>query len=561
MPYQPLSIAPTLADLKAAPTSDISILYDTATFNWTPGNYAAQADDVNVVEADGVALNVGAWVRQGADKIAFKASGTEIIQSAADKMARIVEPEDCGAVSGLGGDPAVNAVAFDAVLDRAVALGATLSLGGRTYMLDASDQPSGGVNFARQGLVIKGGGAVLRFVGAGRAFVLDADLGPGGFLEEMCVDDLLIFGNVNTTNGFYSRGIVRSVFRNIEVRDVSSIAFHILHGVSNHYDSLRYSPRPLGHPTDPAVIHATHGLVLDKNGGDGAGYYTSNCLFTNPVMEDFEGVGCEIASGSGNMFVMGTFEAVQVGAIIREGCRDNTFTKLWFEKNVSTDMVIKGSGTNVNGCKFISSSINPNVQIEPTANGTSFSGGGYLRWVFVAPGSIGTSFHQVNVDENQGGGIGFKGTGPYTRIACTKVDNLGNPIGNYTDIFGPTSGWSPTLTPTGGTIAQNAGLTQGYYQKMGRLVFAQCFIYVDSVAAPTGDLTITGLPFVSAFRQPALISATQLQATATDPLQAVIATATIYISKLSAGAATAVAADVKANTTLAVSISYIADDE
>lgn len=65
--------AATLDALKAAPTAD-PLIFLRATnlrgyFFWTTGNFTGQADDKNIVAADGVALNVGAWVRQSGNSL------------------------------------------------------------------------------------------------------------------------------------------------------------------------------------------------------------------------------------------------------------------------------------------------------------------------------------------------------------------------------------------------------------------------------------------------------------------------------------------------------------
>lgn len=527
-------------------------------FNWTPGDYSNQADNVNVIKADSTALSVGAWVRQIADGVSFKQSGEgAVLRSAGSKSRESLSPEDFGAVAGATASANENTLAFRRAIDEAVRRNATLSLRGNLYRLDASGQPTGGVNFAEQGLVIKGGGATLMYVGPGRAFQLDSANGIGGFLEEMCVDDLLIVGNPAVTDGFYNRGIVRSVFRNIEVRDVSQKAFNILHGVSNHYDSLRYSPRPLNASVDPASVHAQHGLYLDANGD---GYYTANCVFTNPVMEDFSGIGCEMADASGCLVSGGTFEACATGLIVGAKCRDNTIAKNWLEGNTSTDAVIYGSGTGLWGNRFLSPSSNLNVQVEASAKGTWFAGGGYIRAVSIAPGATGTSFHQVGVDENLSGTIGFQGSGPYTRIACTKIGNDGRATGTYSDLLGPAGSWSPQLAAGSGTITMNAGLTQGTYQRVGNVVFAQCFVYVDSVSGPAGALTIGGLPFVSQARQPISIQVSQLVATFNAPAQGRVdgGSASISLTKISNGLAVDMASDVKADSTFSVSLTYMA---
>lgn len=540
------NVAANLGQLRAAPISNVAMIYDGAIFSWIPGDYSkpplGPADDVTVVKQDAVPLTTGAWVRQSS----------------------ILSVRIFGAISGPSGTPAANTVAFKRAIAAAATLGLPLHLEGGTYLLDADGAQSGGINFARAGLHIKGDGAILRFGGTGRAFVLDQEGGNGAFLEGMSVEDITIVGGPGVTDGFYSCGVVRSVFRNIAVLDVGGKAFNIRHGVSCHYDSLKYSALQRGRPAPP--VFATHGLYIDNNG---AGYYTADCVFTNPVMESFPGVGCQVADGSGNLFLAGTFEGCGTGLVISQRSSDNTFVKAWMEANTAADAVISGNNNGFLGPKFMSFSFSgPNVRIAADGKGTWFAGGGYVRHVHMAAGSSGTTFNQVGVDENAGGAIGFQGPGNYTRTNCAKIGATNNVVGAYDDIIGPVQSigadgtWRPVLTPGGGTITQNAGLTHGTYHRIGKLVFAQCFIHVDSARSPAGGLSIGGLPHVSALRQPGSVHATQLRPSATDPLQvrADPGSATLALSKLSGGVAADMAADIKAGTTLTVSIVYTAAD-
>lgn len=68
------NVAADLSQLKAAPTTNVTMLYDGATFNWTLGNYTGQADDINIVKADSTALSTGAWVR-GDDVVTIRNGG------------------------------------------------------------------------------------------------------------------------------------------------------------------------------------------------------------------------------------------------------------------------------------------------------------------------------------------------------------------------------------------------------------------------------------------------------------------------------------------------------
>jgi hypothetical protein len=110
----------------------------------------------------------------------------------------------------------------------------------------------------------------------------------------LTVSNLIIKGNGSTTHGVYSRGIVHSLFRFIEVRDVSDKAFNIRHGVLNHYDTCIVS----GNIATFSVI-PTHGFCLDNNG---PGNYTATCTFTNCIAEAFDGKGIALADASGNVF-------------------------------------------------------------------------------------------------------------------------------------------------------------------------------------------------------------------------------------------------------------------
>lgn len=68
------NVAATLADLKAAPITNGTMLYDQATFTWTAGDYSAtdpEQLDVNVVASDDNLLSDGAWIRQTAAKVAL----------------------------------------------------------------------------------------------------------------------------------------------------------------------------------------------------------------------------------------------------------------------------------------------------------------------------------------------------------------------------------------------------------------------------------------------------------------------------------------------------------
>jgi hypothetical protein len=64
----------TLSALRAANIADRVFLYDAALWTWTLGDYTGQMEDGSIVKADGAPLSAGAWVRQPAEGVTYKAA-------------------------------------------------------------------------------------------------------------------------------------------------------------------------------------------------------------------------------------------------------------------------------------------------------------------------------------------------------------------------------------------------------------------------------------------------------------------------------------------------------
>lgn len=122
----------SLATLKASSVAEgtaflaqVPAVEDGAFF-WTPGNFTGQADDINIIKADGSALSVGAWVRQGAQSVSLKRPETGAkIRSQEDKSSEIISMDDFA-----GADPtlASNSIAALQSAIDACPVGGTINL-------------------------------------------------------------------------------------------------------------------------------------------------------------------------------------------------------------------------------------------------------------------------------------------------------------------------------------------------------------------------------------------------------------------------------------------------
>jgi len=385
---------------------------------------------------------------------------------------------DFGAI----GDGVTNDTAsFVSAIASAIAAKKALYIPSGTYLLTAN-----GVNFAAQGLTIFGDGnsSVLQFTGSGRGFVLNGGTSGSG-VGAMSVSNILIVGGPNITDGFYQTGVFRSTFRNIEVRECNNNAFTILHGVSNQYDTIKYSTNEIAQTTKPS-----NGLVLNNNG---AGYYTADCTFINCIMEGFPGRGCYIVDGSGNVFVGGTFEAVTKGLEVSSSSNRNKFINVWFEANTTSDAEIYGDSNIYDGCYFGSASSSLNVQLI-TASGTVFNSG-FVRAVNMQATSSDTTFLGCGLSDNAS--LNFQGAGTYKRFGCTRLDAASQVVGSFRDTSGDVGSWTPVFASAGGGAQGAITLQFGRYVLIGNTCHVTGGMTIAKGTLGAGAVSIAGLPFGS----------------------------------------------------------------
>ncbi len=383
----------------------------------------------------------------------------------------------CLSVLDRGASPsetaANNAVAFNAAIAYCIANNKTLIIPDGTYQLPAGTT----VNFAGDNLRIIGQGRpTLQYTGSGIAFYCNAGV-DGTRVDNMQIENLLIIGGSSVTHGCYLSGVVRSTIRNIEVRECSGYAFNIRWGVSNTYENLKYSAA--GDTTTASTgVYATNA---------GTGLYTANCTFVNCVSEDFPGTGLNLHDASGCVFLGGTFENCNKGAVISTDSRLNTLEGVWFELNADYDLELAGNGNESIGCNFSSSGTSGTVVVS-TGSGNSFNGG-YLRTIELQSTSDNTSLFACSIDQNLSGTLGITGSGTYKCIGLTNVDTVGNYVSDYPDEIGEFGAYTATAT---GMTTSPTGTVQ--YHRIGKTVTLN--IPVITGTSNSTDFTLTGAPQV-----------------------------------------------------------------
>lgn len=160
-------VASTLAALKAAPTTNVTMIYDKATFTWTLGNFTGLNDDINIVKADSTAISVGAWVRLGSTSLTFAQTGTgAVMRTVFDKLGETLSVKDFGATGA--GSPTNDAAAIQAAFDAAEAAGGREVVFPRGTYFTGSTTINCGVLSSIRAVA----GAEIHYTGSGDALVI-----------------------------------------------------------------------------------------------------------------------------------------------------------------------------------------------------------------------------------------------------------------------------------------------------------------------------------------------------------------------------------------------------
>lgn len=358
----------------------------------------------------------------GASLIGWIQTGTgAIARYIASKLYDTISIKDFG--GSAGASAATNTTALTNAIAEAVARGkGGVDIGpGGTWAFTA------GTNYATRDIAIIGvGKPILDFsAGTGVGFKLDAG-GSGANIRGMKVKNFIFKGGPSITDIFYHRGIVGSIFEDLEAREGTDTGFALKFGVLNTYINLRVSNDSLTMTTTPAISFS-----LDTDGTAGNRMQANtfiNCDSSGKGASSTS-TGFKLIDATLNVFKGGTAESVKRGIDIAAACRLNTFEGVDLEHNADEDIVDAGTGTVYNGVSSAGGGANAGTQI--TGDGATFTGGAYAI-VDLGSGSTDTTF--TGVGFASAGGL--TGTGTYKRYGCYTLDSSGLRDGTLDDVTG-----------------------------------------------------------------------------------------------------------------------------
>jgi len=486
-----------------------------------------------------------------------------------EKLAQTLSVQDFGAV---GDGVADDFAAIQSALNAAIAGGKSLIFPPGTYL------HSGVINFASQGLRVAGSGLVrLKYTGTEPFGVAVAS--DSSFTFDVWISNLLIEAN-NNTYGFYLKNSAHCVFKDIRIINSSEYGAYLEGTVLDTWENLSVSINKPPYPGQ-TVTMPKYGLYL--NGSTLAVQATAN-TFINPIIEGVTEVGIFLEDGAANTFVGGTSEGNSgtggtfdgVGIYIGANSPANTFNNTFCEANKGGDLICFGKRN-----EFLNSTFSSRASVSPFESVKSI--------IFQAAAEqnriIGSNFFaaevvagaNTNIFEYCDSDFKIDDAGDRTQILWTRQLFNGADIvpgikaGNLANSDPTVLDWyqEGTFTPEfGGTTSDGSivyDVQTGTFTRIGNTVFFDLRLRVTLInSAPTGSLTIKGLPFVASSAIATYASAIGFWSNLTLPASrvalsayVVASTSTIRFSGNASGVAeTAVDGSGLAATLISISGSY-----
>lgn len=380
---------------------------------------------------------------------------------------------------------AVGNGAADDTLALTAAINYWKSKGGALYI------PAGRYRYTSLPKMLVNGGVVygdgaqtqLMHIGAGVAI----DLQAASNTWNMEFRDFMVVGNPNgaTTYGVNQDKLNHSLFQNIEIRDVSTVGWGISFAVMCRYETIcphssnRYTP----------IVTPTHGFGVGV--GTASSTAATDCTFVNCIVEGTTGNGVEATNMQACTWIGGTSEGNTGGGFSLPAVSGrNTFINVFCEYNGGLDWDLNGCADttfiNVTG-----SSPAQGLRVRSGTDGTRLIGGAW-RKVQIDSGATNTSGETWALDT-------YTNSGTNTVLRVRRGNSA-----PYTYVGqGQEESFSPTFsgTTTAGSITLD--VQNARYLVNENICYFQIDIRVSSISsAPTGDLVVGPLPFVSSASWP-----------------------------------------------------------
>lgn len=199
--------------------------------------------------------------------------------------------------------------------------------------------------------------------------------------------------------------------------------------------------------------------------------------FPTPPVAGAAAIFVDTAPGSiyaGNNFFSVNIDTSGEGVKVLGQSFNNNYIGFWFENNVTRNWAFANTYPLGGACDqddfignwYAGTPAPASPDLFPALGSRIYTGDGFFQ---------GVTTNRVNF--------------PVTQVPSTNP----NTLDDYEE-----GTWEPILISDGGTITMNAAASGGLYTKVGRLVTITGVAVVTSVSSPTGNISLMGLPFVSA---------------------------------------------------------------
>lgn len=305
-------------------------------------------------------------------------------------------------------------------------------------------------NWLKPGVAIVGeAGANLKHTGSGDAFVMDAGASGGGlWIQNVRVENLVVWGNAATRHGFYLRGVRNGSIVNCSVKDVSQAGLWSEACVTNILSNFRVTYHEPTQFFGFSVV-PRYGIVTAGRGAD----WSTTWTIINPVIEGVSEAGIWFKTDSyGNTVINGTSEGNVGKGVVVDG-NYNTFTNTDVEANFTT-----GIDYEINGSFNTFTSIY-SQQLFKIHGSHNILTGGKLQNLTIAPFASGAAYYNILEGPKVQGS--FTDTGNHTIFYGLVGGNLTTKLG----MILPVSSY-PTII--NGVLSTNAQLADFFSVFVGQ---------------------------------------------------------------------------------------------